>query len=270
MTTITLADFYSNTTNPETIKNLGYQGFSAYISHEPAKNATPQELWAGHNDGLIIALNFEDAATNALGGYQQGTDDAYFVLQCLAALPYPEGNIIAFSVDFEATPEQYTTIINYFSGVIAQMDGKYLITDYADFDVVEMLHSVHGIYGWQTESWSGGRVSSHAYLYQDYYGQTFDSDRLEFNVPMWGLTVDPVKPPIPKPKPVPTPGDNMYYVAMLTGAAIGTPEYLICPNMTKIHLPDSASSTAAQAEFGTIKQWPQSLLNLWTTVVSVE
>ena len=203
----TLADFYSDLTTPAQLQQAGYAGASCYVSHQPGKNSLPGEILAFRNAGLIVALNFEDGATNALGGYTQGQADGAFARDCGLALGYPHGLIIFFSVDFDAASYQMPVIADYFRGVMSEL-SPYQTGVYGSYYVIEAMVAALGsgaIFGWQAEAWSGGLVSSHAALYQNAYGQQFDSDRVEYDVPIWGLEPVAVNKPNPAPAPAPKP-----------------------------------------------------------------
>jgi Domain of unknown function (DUF1906) len=204
--TLYVADFYSDLTTAAQILAAGFSGASCYLSHQEGKAATVPQVAGYREAGLFVPFNFEDSATNALDGYVQGQRDAAFAANCAEGLGDPHGDIISFSVDFQAVPAQYPTIVAYFQGVETEI-GPYLPADYGSFYVAETLYSELGLYGWQTAAWSWGLISSHAYLYQSQFGWEFDSSRLLFNVPLWGLAPDPTMPPMPAPLVVAAPPD---------------------------------------------------------------
>jgi hypothetical protein len=197
-------DFYSNGMSPGQVRANGYNAVSTYISHEPRKTATAAEVAAFRGEGFPVMPNFEDNATNALEGYGQGAADATFVRQQLTMLDWPAGSWVPFSVDFQVNGSTIGTVVDYFRGVVSEL-GDYLAADYGSFYCLNEVHQALGLYGWQSSSWSGGMLSPYAALWQTYYGLEFDTDRLIFNVPIWGLEPYPVAAASPPPTPVPTP-----------------------------------------------------------------
>src|SRR6266436_8817267 len=100
---------------PRDIIGVGYTGVWRYVSPEPAKNLTPGERDALHAVGLGIALLWEDAATNALGGAAAGMHDGTRAVGQARALGLPVGcPLLANLGDFAATPAQITAIQAYY------------------------------------------------------------------------------------------------------------------------------------------------------------
>jgi hypothetical protein len=227
--TLFLCDFYSADTSVATIRANGYQGCSCYLSHQPGKNSTWDEIQAFRADGLIVAFNFEDGGAQALNGYDQGVQDGEFATAEAAALGYPAGCVIFFSVDFDMT-DQAAAVCAYFDG-IRTVIGQYKPGVYGGIATLDAVcGGGHADAGWQSMAWSGGALSKYAAMYQDEFGQTFDQDRVEYEVPLWGLDQDG------KPSVSGTPGktstkpttpqqfeseeDTMEYLVEATGNAV--------------------------------------------------
>src|ERR1700722_3563753 len=62
--------------SPASIVAGGYTFVVRYLSNESAKNLSASEAAALKAAGLDIVCNWEDSATNALNGYNQGVTDA--------------------------------------------------------------------------------------------------------------------------------------------------------------------------------------------------
>lgn len=179
-----LADCY-NAQDPATIKAQGFDGVMRYISHQEGKCITMAEATGYREAGLIIGLVFEDGATNAALGATQGALDGQFAADVARMIGYPSNCVIFGAVDFEAQAWQLPVVDAYFS---AFRNHGYPTGPYGSAAVVESVLGVGmGTSAWQTAAWSGGVLSKQANLYQDVFGQIFDTDVVETWTPLWGM-----------------------------------------------------------------------------------
>lgn len=259
--------------SPALIKSLGFGGVSFYISHTGSKTCNEAQLISYRNAGLLVQANFEDSATNALGGRAQGNLDGAFAANYAKSVGYPRNCVILFSIDFQPIGLQLSTVKEYLIGCAGY---GFPIGVYGNYDVCEMaLTSKLVSVAWQTAAWSGGYLYPGVTLYQDIFNinnQTFDSSKLLKSYPeSWGwlppATPTPVvtPPAPPKPKPVPTPivdeEEEMPYVVKSTGTYVrkGTPVvkegevYVIWPNGTRTYAYNKATEDNVQALWGNSK-----------------
>ena len=163
--------------SPSGLHSEGYTFACRYLSHDTTgKTITAGEassLWAA---GVDIVSNFEDSATNALGGYSQGVADAKFADSLAVSAGMPSSRPIYFSVDFDAQPGDMTSINAYFDGV-ASVIGVGRTGAYGGFYPIQQLFNGSKIrWGWQTYAWSYGSWDSRAQLRQVQNGITAAGD----------------------------------------------------------------------------------------------
>lgn len=172
----------------------GFGGLVRYTSHQAGKCITVTEAQQERAAGLELLLVFEDSATNALGGYPQGTTDARFANSVADSVGYPAGCPIFYAVDFPATPNQIPTVEDYFAGVLAVRARPSGV--YGGITTVNTVMAAGlATYAWQTLAWSNGEISGRAVLYQSAVGQVFDTDEQLGFVPAWGATPQPAPRP---------------------------------------------------------------------------
>jgi hypothetical protein len=172
------------------------------------KQATKAEITAEHNGGLAISPNCEGYADGALGGAAQGRVDSSKAVAAVKALGFPKGTVIYYSVDFDAQPGQYATILAYLK---AANTADYPAYAYGHAALCDWLHA-HGNgispYCWQTYAWSSGKISKWAVLYQFSNGHNiaghavdYDEIRDAAHVGAWlGVKKVPAPPqPVVKP-----------------------------------------------------------------------
>lgn len=176
-----------------------HDGACRYIAHNQGKCVTAAQVAHIHGLGKNVVLNFEDEPTNAKGGAEQGSKDAEFALGISHEIGAPQGVVIFYSVDYEATAGQLATIVDYFRGVKAEHAGTgILVGAYGDNLVVGHLLGAGVIdLGWQTASWSGTSRDRdvRAVLYQDHFTAGYDVDEIE--QPFYGAWT----PSGPQPNP---------------------------------------------------------------------
>lgn len=149
---------------------LGVQGVSLYITRDTTgKAATPQRIAAAHAAGEFVSLNFEDYATDYLGGYSAGVSNGQFAAQLAKTLGYPAGCGIPFSVDSDVQPAGMGVAMAYLDGCRAGLAGSnYFVGAYGSFAVCQAaLAGGHVDYVWQTLAWSYSLILGQAVFYQD-------------------------------------------------------------------------------------------------------
>lgn len=176
-----LIDTYGMPSDSE-LHMSGCVGASRYVSHSSGKNVTVAQVKHIHGLGKLVQLNFEDTATNAKGGKNQGSQDAAFVLGELKALGAPKGVAVYFSVDFEVHTGQtlMSTVLDYFRPIQAALHAAgYKAGAYGDADVITALLAAKLIdFGWQTVAWSYGKRNPDAVLLQDVFTNAYDKDEI--------------------------------------------------------------------------------------------
>lgn len=196
-----LVDRWGGTT-PDEIRAQGADGVLCYLSptdgQPGSKDATPDQVKAYRDAGLIVGLNWESTGTTPLGGYQAGVADATQALALARERGYPTGCAIYFSCDWDVQQAQLAAIFDYFDGARSVLDpAGYLTGIYGGYSPVDTtVGGGHAHSGWQTEAWSSGMVSHHACLLQDTFGGSYDHDEmLTADPPLWGVHQPHNQPP---------------------------------------------------------------------------
>jgi hypothetical protein len=161
------------------IKSAGYRFAARYYSHDSTKDLSSSEASSLIAAGMSVMGVFEDGATNALGGYNQGVSDAKLALQEANGVGEPSSRPIYFAIDFDASGYGLGSIESYFDGV-ASVIGLNRVGAYGGYYAVHGLFNANKIkYGWQTSAWSGGAWDARAQVRQINYnilGGTSDLD----------------------------------------------------------------------------------------------
>jgi hypothetical protein len=149
------------------LRDDGYKFVGRYLSHDTTgKTLSKSEADAIHKEGLAIILDWEDSATAALGGYDQGVDDAKAAKKQASDLGAPDDQPIFFSLDFDVASDQEETVEHYFEGV-ASVIGRSRTGAYGGYSPVKHLFDAKKIdWAWQTYAWSDGQWESRAHLRQ--------------------------------------------------------------------------------------------------------
>ena len=146
-------------------KALGYRFVMRYLSHDPSKDLSLDELREWTRLGLAVGVVWESTAGRALQGRTAGAQDAHAAQAKLNALGIPHLPVY-FAVDFDATDRDKPKVADYMRG--AQSVLGYLRTGayggYYTIDYLLAKRAVH--FAWQTYAWSGGKVHKGAHLFQ--------------------------------------------------------------------------------------------------------
>lgn len=195
------------------IKAAGVRGVARYLGGRPDKRLTADEAKDYLAHGLWILTVYEDGAQRAGGGYLLGMADATEANKQADAVGIPKTAAIMYAVDYDADPK---AVKPYFEGLHARTvrDGLRPVGVYGGFRIADAGLAT---WVWQTQAWSGGKVSTKANILQK-VTRTFsikgavandwdENDILYGVIPVWRPTAPkspaPAPPPAPKPAPVP-------------------------------------------------------------------
>ncbi|MEV4172454.1 DUF1906 domain-containing protein [Nonomuraea sp. NPDC049709] len=167
---------------PSAIAAAGYSFVCRYLSwNTTGKNLTRSEADALRAAGLDIVSNWEYTPSEALGGYAEGVRNATEAKRQALACGAPASRPIYFSVDFDATAGQQSTINAYFDG-IASVIGRGRTAAYGGYYAIDRLLDAGKItWAWQTYAWSDGLWDSRAELRQVRNGITVDGADCDLN-----------------------------------------------------------------------------------------
>lgn len=133
------------------------------------RDITPGEMDYLRDGGLGVGLVWESTANRALDGYDAGAYDASQATYWADRLGWP-GLPIYYACDVDvSTSQAYGVVLEYYRGTTA--GGPYPARSYGEADVLDAVHDNLGmVHGWQPAStaWSGGRLSSHASMHQQW------------------------------------------------------------------------------------------------------
>lgn len=160
-------DFSYTKPDPATMADAGYEFAIGYVSHNPAKNLSADQVAAYRNEGIGVGLVWESTAARALDGRVAGDQDGRAAEEQANALGYPVDAVIFFAVDVNTTRADRHAIREYAEGfnlATRRPVGIFGEADVMDRFVTPGRQPVQ--YGWQTAAWSKGRVSKKADLFK--------------------------------------------------------------------------------------------------------
>lgn len=204
------------------VKNAGYQVAVHYLGGTANKRWSKSLIAEYQGCGLGIMPVYEDGEQDALKGYAEGVQHGKNATAQLKALGWPENKVCCYAIDFDTNATQIDTLVQYAKGCVA--GSTYPVGIYGSILTIEALHP-YVSYLWQTEAWSGTRVSPVAHLYQRVkptktiaHNPKYDEDVVLKDVPVgfW-------YPTVPKPTPKPTTGEtDMHYCEFTNGLVLMT------------------------------------------------
>lgn len=159
------------------VKEAGYSFAVRYLSEPPdnPKNLSRDEADQLRAAGIDVVSNWEyygDWDNEFSGGYPTGREYATKANELHLACGGPPNRPIYFSIDFEATEDQQSTIDAYFDGV-ASVIGLERCGAYGGYYVIQRLFDAGKIrWGWQAYAWSYGNWEPRAQLRQVEYDIT--------------------------------------------------------------------------------------------------
>lgn len=146
----------------------GYKYAFRYLAPQPnPKVITKPEYEYDKASGLTVVLNFEQSATQMLGGAAQGEHDALIVRSERIGIgaPLDEQTIYSFDADDRAWPGWQQKLEDYMRA--AERVSGHAEGIYGSIRVIEYLKGNNPARAtWQTEAWSGNVVSPLADFYQ--------------------------------------------------------------------------------------------------------
>lgn len=161
------------------LKAAGKEAVGRYLYPGAGKGLGVSELADLINHGLSVWFIYEGTGSDATN-YANGVNDARIAEAQAAALGHA-GAVIYFACDWDVTAAQEGGVEAYFQGVNAVI-SKEKSGVYGSFAIVEDLFSKGLIsFGYQTYAWSGGKVSSHANIYQYLNGQVINGGSVDFD-----------------------------------------------------------------------------------------
>lgn len=123
------------------LKAAGYGFVAGYASFNPNKNLTPSECRMLSAAGIGIVTVFEARGDRPLSfDGIHGDNDAWQALKVADQIGQPQGSVIYFAVDFDATEEQIKLRVEpYFRAAKRRLDGKYRIGVYGSGAVLTAI-----------------------------------------------------------------------------------------------------------------------------------
>lgn len=152
-----------------TVANLGYKTVIRYVSHDPTKDLTTDELESIRANGLNVALVYETFERRPLSGYSGGVNDTEEMINRLRELGMPPMSPCYYAVDFAPTPDEMSTVLEYarawnaYRNVIrvGVYGNAHVLSDISSHSYVDYL--------WQTSGNSYGVTLAGINLYQHEY-----------------------------------------------------------------------------------------------------
>lgn len=198
----------------------GYVGVIRYIGFPArAKCITRAEYADMTNNGVPVALVYENQAGDMLGGNPAGRAAANLARAHATDIGFPAGEPIYYACDTDIifgaarwaalaaagalglvehlrsiplTVSQMAAVLDYLRGAVSVEGSVALVGVYGEYDVMEQAAAA-GVarYFWQTRAWSGGRTSTRAQVRQEIGTYTVGGiacDRNTILAPDWGQT----------------------------------------------------------------------------------
>lgn len=174
-------DFAGTPPGSAAIKGAGFQFVARYLSRYSAKTIKLPEYNDYMANAVGVALVFEDSATQALAGYNQGVLDAQFALAQANALGWPSSRPLYFAVDFDISDAQKPVAGAYMQGVISVI-GLARTGAYGGYWWVKYCAD-NGLasYFWQAVAWSGSNRESRAHLFQQLNGTNINGTAVDID-----------------------------------------------------------------------------------------
>lgn len=154
--------------SPQSIKDFPAIGVMRYLGSDTnGRDVDVAELESLWGAGLGVGFVYESSANRALQGYDAGRYDAGQADYYLSLLGVPDAVPCYFACDCDVDyHETWGAVEDYYAGTMASCHPARC---YGEADVIDMCHNSFGmIHGWQpaASSWSGGRLSPHASMWQ--------------------------------------------------------------------------------------------------------
>lgn len=163
------------------LTRLGAAGAIGYVSDDPDKNLTKEDLADLLGHGLLVGLVFEDSETDMRGGYQLGQQHGVTAVREATEIGYDWRNCVIFAADdVNTTQADWPTVLAYMTGFATQVPHPGY---YGDQDSIDWLTTrIPGLWCWQSSSLSFGMgISRNAHLVQRYDSPRAQSLKLDVN-----------------------------------------------------------------------------------------
>ncbi len=135
------------------IKDAGYSFVCRYLSNNPRKNLTTNEVIDLHSADLKIVAVWETTEQRMLEGYEAGKKDAKEAARQMKEIGAPDNAPIYFANDWDTTQSQQAAINQYLKGVISVI-GLPRTGMYAGVLPLHLAFNAGLItYGWETVAW---------------------------------------------------------------------------------------------------------------------
>jgi hypothetical protein len=182
--------------DPARAAELGFKVVAGYLSPEPSKNLTVDDIHAYHRHGIAVILNWESAPGRPLLGKLAGEIDAHQAVHQADALIADVGYrpttklTIYFSCDRDVSISQFGAVDAYYAATKRILGDGYGNGCYGEFDLVQHLHAKGlTVSEWQTIAWSYGKVSPEADYYQSSINDTLAGASVDFDEVRHALTL---------------------------------------------------------------------------------
>lgn len=169
---------------PSRLVELGFSFIMRYLIYpgHGGKGLTREEREAATAQGLAVGVVFEKTDARTLEGFSAGVQDAREAEEGLAAAGLPLDQVVYFAVDFNAQPQHYETIGEYFRGVLS-VRPLLCVGAYGGMYVLEYLRiNQAASWFWQAgaASWSDYQVYPYAHIRQG-VGALIDGHAVDYN-----------------------------------------------------------------------------------------
>lgn len=148
------------------IKDAGFDFVCRYLSNNPNKNLTIQEVQDFHENGLKIVVVWETTELRPLSGFNGGVVDAKRADELSLTLGWILYKCIYFACDYDFNASNEVSIKDYFKG-ISSIIHRSRVGVYGEHDVIKyLLDERLCTYAWQTTAWSKGKLDHRANIKQ--------------------------------------------------------------------------------------------------------
>jgi Rv2525c-like, glycoside hydrolase-like domain len=188
-------DYSAGWPSPAAIRQAHYVGVVRYIGTPGrSKNLTRAEVREMRAAGIPIGLVYEESAAWMRGGAAAGAAAARAALADARTCGVGV-RCVYLACDEDVTSTAMMQTVQKCLDGAAGVLGRGRVGVYGEADVIDAcLGAKHATWGWQTRSWSGGRVSTRAHLLQQVgyvYPDGVQSDRSTVMKTDWGQWPDP-------------------------------------------------------------------------------
>lgn len=158
---------YTSPIPGQVLKDNGYTTVMRYITNPKwPKSLSGPEVKDLTSNGIRILLNYEETADFMLGGYTSGMRCAQYARSLATGLGFSADEPIIYSADFDATPAQIPTLLDFLMGAEYQDKSRTRVGGYGGIAFIKACID-RGYVGWQAGAWSYGKRDPRAIAWQD-------------------------------------------------------------------------------------------------------